>query len=134
MENLTPAYWTFLAFHATCRKALKVFQIIAPMTETAIKEMREEIHQLRSRVMSLSATLLRKVAVEFVTQRPLASADAGQFVREAEECFRCARLPGLKSEIAEGLEAAAGRELMAMSVEIETGVQRAKKEARCDGA
>lgn len=133
MENLTPAYWTFLAFHATCRKALKVFQTIAPMTETTIKEMQQEIHQLRSRIMSLSATLLRKVAVESVTQRPPGSADARRVVREAEECFRCARLPGLKSEIAEGLEAA-GHELMAIAVEIETGVQRAKKEARCDGA
>ena len=61
-----------------------------------------------------------------VTHRPLDSADAARLVREAEDCFRFARLPGLKSEIAEGLEVA-GHELMAKAVEIETGLQHAQR-------
>jgi hypothetical protein len=46
-------------------------------------------------------------------------------LREAEECFRWARVPGLRKEIAEGLEAA-GHEFMAAAVEIETMLQRDK--------
>ncbi len=96
------------------------------MNEPTIRELREENRQLRTLVESMNATLLRKIAVESVTHRPLDSADAARLVREAEDCFRFARLPGLKSEIAEGLEVA-GHELMAKAVEIETGLQHAKK-------
>jgi hypothetical protein len=78
-------------------------------------------------VTSLSITLLRNVAVETRKDRAANTADAERLVHEAEECFRCARIPGLKSEIAEGLEVA-GRELMAKAVEIETSLQRAKRQ------
>ena len=96
------------------------------MTECTIGELRQQNQQLHKLIVSLSATLLRKVAAEYEMRRPLSSADAERFVHEAEDCFRCARIPGLKQEIAEGLEVA-GRELMTMAVEIETGFQRAKK-------
>ncbi len=98
------------------------------MNEPTIRELREENRQLRTLVESLNATLLRKIAVDSITHRPLDSADAARLVREAEDCFRFARLPGLKSEIAEGLEVA-GHELMAKAVEIETGLQRAQTKA-----
>jgi hypothetical protein len=49
-----------------------------------------------------------------------------QVLREAELCFRCAKSPGLKREIAEGLEAA-GHELMAKAVEIDTIMERGKR-------
>ena len=71
--------------------------------------------------------MLRNVAVESRKDRAANTADAERLVIEAEECFRCARIPGLKSEIAEGLEVA-GRELMAKAVEIETALQRAKRQ------
>ena len=92
-----------------------------------MKELQEQNEQLRSLVASLSATLLRKVVTELEMRRALGSADAERLVHEAEDCFRCARVSGLKSEIAEGLQAA-GHELMAMAVEIETRLQRAKRE------
>src|SRR5271169_1460502 len=52
-------------------------------------------------------------------RRNASSADAENLLQEAEQCFRCARIQGLKKEIAEGLEAA-GNELMEKVVEIET--------------
>ncbi len=58
-------------------------------------------------------------------RRSGSSIDAALLLLEAEECFRCARIPGLKNEIAEGLEAT-GHEFMAKAVEIETGRQREK--------
>jgi hypothetical protein len=97
------------------------------MDESEIKELREQNQKLRDLALSLSATLLRKIAVDSEARRPLGRTDAERLVREAEDCFRCARLPGLKSEIAEGLEVA-GRQLMATAVEIETGLQRANRE------
>jgi hypothetical protein len=51
------------------------------------------------------------------------STDAEQFVREAEDCFRCAKIPGLKKEIADGLEVA-GHELLVKAAEIEAIRQR----------
>ena len=93
---------------------------------TTVKELQEQNRRLRSLVVSLSAALLRKIAVETEIHRPLSSTDAEQLVREAKECFRCARIPELKDEIAQGLEVA-GRELMASAVEIETELQRAKR-------
>jgi len=89
-------------------------------------ELQEQNRRLQSLVVSLSAALLRKIAVETEMRRPLNSADSEQLVREAKECFRCARMPELKAEIAEGLEVA-GRELMARAVEIETDLQRARR-------
>jgi len=99
------------------------------MNRFDINELQEQNRWLRTLVLSLSATLLRKIAVELETRRSLNSDDAERFVREAEECFRCARAPGLKSEIVDGL-AAAGRELMAKAVEIETEIQRARRETQ----
>ena len=99
---------------------------MASADEVEIRELREQIRQLRSLVVSLSATLLRKIAVESETCRPLDSADAQRLIQEAEDCFRCARIPGLKSEIAEGLEAA-GRELEAKAVEIDTELSRTSR-------
>jgi hypothetical protein len=58
-------------------------------------------------------------------RRAGSSIDAALLLLEAEECFRCARIPGLKNEIAEGLEVT-GHEFMAKAVEIETGRQREK--------
>jgi len=51
--------------------------------------------------------------------------DAEQLVEDAEQCFRCAKIPRLKKEVAEGLEAA-GHQLMARAVEIETILEREK--------
>jgi hypothetical protein len=96
------------------------------MHEPTITELQEQNRRLRSLVVSLSAALLRRIAVEIEIHRPLGSADAECLVREAEECFRCARMPELKNEIAEGLEVA-GSELMSWAVEIETEQQRAKR-------
>jgi hypothetical protein len=96
------------------------------MTESTTKELQEQIQQLRTLVVSLSATSLRKIVTEAETRRPLDSGDAERFIREAEDCFRCARVPGLRREIADGLEVA-GSELMAKAVEIETTLQRARR-------
>ena len=96
------------------------------MTETTIRELRQQNQQLHKLLVSLSALVLRKVAAEYELHRPFSSADAERFVHEAEECFRCARIPGLMQEIAGGLEVA-GHELMAMAVEIETELQRVKR-------
>ena len=97
------------------------------MNEFEIKELQEQNQQLRYLVMSLSAALLRKIAAESEMVRPLDRADAERLMHEAEECFHCARIPGLNGDIAQGLEAA-GRELMAKAVEIETRIQRASRE------
>ena len=96
------------------------------MTESTIRELQQQNQQLYKLFVSLSAALLCKVATELEMQGPFSSADAERFVHEAEECFRCSRIPGLKQEIAEGLEVA-GHELMALAVEIESGVQRHKR-------
>ncbi len=96
------------------------------MNEPTIKELEEQNQRLRNLAVSLSATLLRKIALEIEIQRPLGSADAERLVREAEECFRCARIPELRSEIAAGLEVA-GHDLMSWAVEIETDLQRARR-------
>lgn len=115
-----------------CRLVLGTFGTIASMNEFTIEELQEQNRVLQILVMSLSATLLREVALELEARRPRDSADAERLVREAEECFRCARITGLKLEIANGLEAA-GHELMAQAVEIETTVQRHKRKTQIDG-
>jgi len=94
------------------------------MNDPTIKELQAQNQQLRDQVVLLSPALLRKIAVESEMHRSLGSAE--ELVSEAEECFRCARIPGLKSEIAEGLEVA-GREFMAKAVEIETELQRVRR-------
>ena len=95
------------------------------MNDCALNELRQQNRQLHQLLVSVSATLLRNVT-EHEVHRPFGRADAERFVHEAEDCFRCARLPELKAEIAQGLEAA-GRELMAMAVEIETRLQRLER-------
>lgn len=88
--------------------------------------LKSENQHLRDLVVSLSTTLLRKVALEPSKFRlDATTADAERLVREAEVCFRCARSAGLKKEIADGLEAS-GHELMAKAVEIQTMLQREK--------
>jgi len=96
------------------------------MTDSTIKELQQQNQHLHKLLLSLSATLLRKAAAESEMQRACTSADADRFVHEAEECFRCARIPGLKREIAEGLEVA-GHKLMAIAVDIETRLQRLRR-------
>ena len=92
-----------------------------------IEDLGSENQHLRNLVVSLSATVLRSAAVNFYkNSRAVNSTDAGQFVREADNCFRCAKIPGLKKEIADGLEVA-GNELLAKAVEIEA-IRQVKKE------
>ena len=75
-------------------------------------------------VVWLSAALLRSIARDAPKDRRSGSSiDAALLLLEADECFRCARIPGLKKEIAEGLEAT-GHESMTKAVEIETALQR----------
>lgn len=88
--------------------------------------MQAENQWLRDVVVPLSITLLRNIALDPPTyRRNASSADAERLQTEAEQCFHCARIPGLKTEIAEALQAA-GNELMAKAVEIETVLQRDK--------
>jgi hypothetical protein len=84
-----------------------------------------ESQRLRDLVVLLGALLLQDIALHPPRDRGDAN-DAAQLLREAELCFRCARSPGLKREIAEGLEAA-GHELMAKAVEIDTIMERGKR-------
>jgi hypothetical protein len=75
-----------------------------PMMKCTFEDLRSENQRLRNLVVSLSATLLRNVAVNFYKNNcAVNSTDAEQFVREAEDCFRCAKIPGLKKEIGDGL-------------------------------
>jgi hypothetical protein len=94
--------------------------------ELKIEELQAENQQLRIVLASLSAALLRQVAPDTVTPQPQETANAKRLLHEAEECFRCARIPQLQSAIAEGLEAA-GRELMAKAVDIEAALQRNRR-------
>src|SRR5262245_22840064 len=94
------------------------------MAAPTIEDLQSEIDHLRTLVASLSAALLLQVAVETLKDfRTATRADAEHLVHEAEECFRCARLGGIRKEIAAGLEVA-GNELMSKAVEIETRLQR----------
>ena len=95
------------------------------MGESRMRELQQQNKQFYQLLVSLSATLLRKVATESEMHKPFTAADAERFVDDAQGCFRCARIPGLRQEIAEGLEVA-GLELMAMAVDIETRTQRLK--------
>jgi hypothetical protein len=128
MEDAIIKYWTFthlVAISPLERRAI-LMTGTGPMENATIEELQIENHHLREMVVSLSATLLRNLTFDPPRHRRHASsADAEHLVEDAEECFRCARVPGLKKEIAEGLEAA-GNELMAKAVEIETVLQREK--------
>jgi hypothetical protein len=90
-----------------------------------LQSLKSENQHLRDLVVSLSAALLRKIALHPPRERS-DSSDAERLLQEAQACFRCARSPGLKREIADGLEAA-GHEFMAKAVEIETRLQRDKR-------
>ena len=90
-----------------------------------IKELETENQQLRTALASLGAALLREVAFDAVARQRLERANAERLMREAEGCFRCARLPELKPVIAEALEVA-GHDLMARAVEIDAALQRDK--------
>jgi hypothetical protein len=96
------------------------------MANITLEELQSENKQLRDLVVSLSVTLLRNIALDPPKyRRNASSADAEHLLEEAEKCFRCAKVPGLETEIAERLDAA-GHELMARAVEIETTIQREK--------
>jgi len=98
-----------------------------PMTKTTVEQLRDENKLLRELVASLSAALLCNAALNLTDRRSGANgADAERLVQEGEACFRCARVPGLRQEIAAGLEIA-GHELMARAVEIETERERAER-------
>lgn len=94
------------------------------MSEPSITELQGEIRYLRGLVESLSATLLRKVALDWhQTQSAETDMDAERLLREAEDCFGCAKVPGLRTEIAEGLQTA-GHVLMAKAVAIASTLER----------
>ena len=95
-----------------------------PETEL-LQSLKSENQHLRDLVVSLGAALLRNIALHPPRERSDTS-DAERLLQEAQACFRCARSPGLKREIADGLEAA-GHEFMAKAVEIETRLQRDKR-------
>ena len=82
--------------------------------------------RLRDVIVSLSAALLRSIALDPLRDRSAANiTDSQRLMFEAEECFRCALILGLKRETIESLEAA-GHGFMAKVVEIETILQRDK--------
>jgi len=59
------------------------------MMKCTFKQLRSENEHLRNLVVSITATVLRNVAVDFYkSSRAANSTDAEQFVREAEDCFR----------------------------------------------
>lgn len=94
----------------------RTFDPSSVTTPPIIETLRLENQRIRDSIVSLAATVLRNTAPDpFKDHHDVNSADAEHFLREAEECFRCAR----------GLEAA-GHELSAKAVEIETLVQRRK--------
>jgi hypothetical protein len=95
--------------------------------ESASSQTPESQNQrLRDLVVWLSAALLRSIARDAPKSRRAGSSiDAALLLLEAEECFRCARIPSIKYKIAEGLEAM-GHELMAKAVEIESARQQEK--------
>jgi hypothetical protein len=97
------------------------------MADKTLEELQSENEWLRELAVSLSATLLRNMALDPPRyRRNISSADAEQLLKEAEKCFSSAKIPDLETEIAQGL-AAAGHELMARAVEVETTIQRQKK-------
>jgi hypothetical protein len=67
-------------------------------------ELKRENQRLRELVVSLSVALLQKIAAEPLGDRASPSTTVEDFMRDAEERFRCARLPGLGKVIVEGLK------------------------------
>jgi hypothetical protein len=92
----------------------------------SLQSLQSENQILRDLIVSLAAALLRNIALHPPHDRDDDPSDAERLVQEADECFRCARLPGLKQQIAEGLQAA-GHEFLAKAVEIETKLEREKR-------
>jgi hypothetical protein len=90
----------------------------------SLRSLQCENQRLRDLVVSLSAALLRNIAIHPPRGRDDAS-DAERLMHEAQECFRYAEIPGLKKEIAEGLHKL-GHEFMTKAVEVETKLQREK--------
>jgi hypothetical protein len=90
----------------------------------SLQSLQSENQRLRDLVVSLSASLLRNIALHPPRDRHDAS-DAERLLHEGQECFRYAEIPDLKKEIAEGLHAL-GHEFMAKAVEVATKLQREK--------
>jgi hypothetical protein len=88
--------------------------------------LKRENQRLRELVVSLSVTLLRKIAAEPFRDRAPPETTVEHLMREAEKCFCCARLPGLGKDIVEGLKAA-GHELMSKAVAIDGGLERSQQ-------
>jgi hypothetical protein len=88
----------------------------------SIQTLQADNQRLRDVIVSLSAALLRSIALDPLRDR---SADSERLLVEAEECFRWARIRGLKRETTDSLEAT-GHGFMAKVVEIETILQRDK--------
>jgi len=130
MKADTCTYWRFAGIFPISRETRMA---IAHMDESRMRELQQQNRQFYQLLVSLSATLLRKVATESARYKTFTGADAECFIDEAQACFRCARIPGLRQQIAEGLEVA-GHELMAMAVDIETGLPRLKggTKQQCD--
>src|ERR1700730_7950768 len=93
------------------------------------QSLKYENQHLRDLVVSLGAALLRNIVLHPPREHS-DPGDAERLLQEAQACFRCARSPGLKREIADGLEVA-GHELMTKAVEIETRLQRDKRKNSC---
>jgi hypothetical protein len=89
---------------------------ISQQEAAAFQALKQEIERLRDLVVSLTASLQRAIALDSIgDHRSASSADAEHLLRNADECFGCARQ----------LEAA-GHDFMKKAVEIETIVQRRK--------
>jgi hypothetical protein len=93
----------------------------------AMRLLREENAHLRDIIFSLSATVLCTGAVNTIKDHYAGSNELRHLVSLADECLRCAGMPGLKSKIAEGLKEAAD-ELLAKAVEIDTKLQREQRD------
>jgi hypothetical protein len=88
--------------------------------------LKRENQRLRELVVSLSVTLLRKIAAEPFRDRAPPETTVEHLMREAEKCFCCARLPGLGKDIVEDLKAA-GHELMSKAVAIDGWLERSQQ-------
>jgi len=97
------------------------------MKPSTLEQLHAENQHLREAILSLSARLLRNSALKRAKNgQGVGGAVAERLLREAEDCFHCARLPGLKKEIAAGLEAA-GNEFLAMAVRADVERQRDRR-------
>ena len=92
-----------------------------------VRKLKEEIDDLRSIIMSMSAELMRHAALRTISNHFAVKTRSRDLINLAEQCFLCARLPELKAPIAEGLEAI-GHELMAKAVDLDTKRDRAEKQ------